>query len=1007
MGHSTIGSGSRPGRRNMDSSISYDLDPGDYTADRAIYPSTDGWRAAGESVNFTAKRRSIEPTELNDTFGNWIPVPDDGESLGDDPNGVWCELKQMFLNETVRCDGLGDSLGAVACGCCLEVAEGDVPPVPEELFKCNDCGDFLQCKACVISQHTVQPLHVLKKWTGEFWDDITIDELDVVYQVGHGGHRCRKPLEPARTMVVVHTNGIHTISFRYCGCDRSDHASNIQQLLRNSWYPASTIDPATCATFEVLELYRLLNVVGNINVHDFVRTLERQTNSTKVKPIPDRYKAFGRMTRQYAFLKRAKRAGRAHDILGLDATPLGGCTVLCWACPQDGKNLPAGWRDVALEFRFLYMLLLAVDASFRLKNRIRKNEVYNPSFGSGWGHLVEEKPYKKHLKNYVAEKDVSTCIAFAALLQKDTRMTTGLRCSGVGAWFARMGDLQKGERYANMDYIFLSSILGLSLMLLTVSYDIACQWQINLRSRMEKMPNKLKIDDELEIQFGLPVWHAAAHEINCQAKNSLNYLEGVGRTDGEGIERTWSDFNPLGWATKEMGNGPRHDALEDKIDHHNWEKNIAQGGKLARKLVVAIEECDIQIAAFTTVDDQRMEGRQDKPNPYQPARGKRSGPSEVTVRIELKKDEAKEAVDAEASVHSKGTTAFIVADQSNRVEELCLSFVQKLKTFQDLQARHMPEASQALEEEEEAQDPESAPINPENVTLWMPSELKGTARTRGCVKGLAEKEAKLREAQCSNALDDLQRRLHAKRHFIQFRNSNVVGQRQATQSNTLIAQVRERIETITAKYCRGWKALTALKGKTYCEKKRFFELKPEDIALDEEEEVDAKSRHRLGVIGSGSFRHKNAPSQKKRTKKKLFPWIWTARGGPGEDELELHEGEAPDMAHRRRSADRLLVAALARKVRWTEEVQLLQEEMRRVMHFLKWKANWWEMQREARGTQIPAVLRARLAAYAARQAHLHRQVAARFKTGWDTSVAGVDTSAWSAATGMQRGGLSH
>ncbi|KAJ7437721.1 hypothetical protein FB451DRAFT_1416705 [Mycena latifolia] len=152
--------------------------------------------------------------------------------------------------------------------------------------------------------------------------------------------------------------------------------------------------------FEALELYRLLNVVGNINVHDYVRLLERRTDPTKTKPVPDHYKAVGRMTCQYAFLKCAKRAGRGHDEEGLDATPPGG--------------------EVAEEFRFLYMLLLAVDVNFRLKNRIRKNELDDPSFGSGWGYFVEEKLYKKHFKNYVAEKYVSTCIAFAALLQKDT-----------------------------------------------------------------------------------------------------------------------------------------------------------------------------------------------------------------------------------------------------------------------------------------------------------------------------------------------------------------------------------------------------------------------------------------------------------------------------------------------------------------------------------------------------------------------------------------------------------
>jgi hypothetical protein len=65
----------------------------------------------------------------------------------------------------------------------------------------------------------------------------------------------------------------------------------------------------------------------------------------------DRYKAFGRMARQYSFLKRMQRAGRAHDPKLLHSTKNGECAVLCWAYPHDGKNLPDGWRDVAPEFR--------------------------------------------------------------------------------------------------------------------------------------------------------------------------------------------------------------------------------------------------------------------------------------------------------------------------------------------------------------------------------------------------------------------------------------------------------------------------------------------------------------------------------------------------------------------------------------------------------------------------------------------------------------------------------
>jgi hypothetical protein len=58
--------------------------------------------------------------------------------------------------------------------------------------------------------------------------------------------------------------------------------------MRNAWYPATTVDPATCATYTALDLFRLLNVVGNINVHDFVGVLERNTDPLRVNKVPVR-----------------------------------------------------------------------------------------------------------------------------------------------------------------------------------------------------------------------------------------------------------------------------------------------------------------------------------------------------------------------------------------------------------------------------------------------------------------------------------------------------------------------------------------------------------------------------------------------------------------------------------------------------------------------------------------------------------------------------------------------
>jgi hypothetical protein len=89
-------------------------------------------------------------------------------------------------------------------------------------------------------------------------------------------------------MVVMHTNGIHTIEFEYCGCDKSARTNNLGQLLENGWYPATTIDPETCATVQCLETFRLLNVVGNVKVHDYVGTLERLTDPLHLAGLPVR-----------------------------------------------------------------------------------------------------------------------------------------------------------------------------------------------------------------------------------------------------------------------------------------------------------------------------------------------------------------------------------------------------------------------------------------------------------------------------------------------------------------------------------------------------------------------------------------------------------------------------------------------------------------------------------------------------------------------------------------------
>lgn len=186
----------------------------------------------------------------------------------------------------------------------------------------------------------------------------------LVYQLGHGGKACIYPKD-CHEMTVIGNNTIQMVRFRYCGCDASDRANNIEQLLRNHWYPATVIDPHTCATFECLDLFRSLNVVANVNVRDFVSTLEDISDGMNGGDVPvsifwalflyilimqGRYLAFGQMSRQYAFILRMKRSGVLYRKGGVASACPGAAAVKCWACPRQEVNLPNNWRDVDPNF---------------------------------------------------------------------------------------------------------------------------------------------------------------------------------------------------------------------------------------------------------------------------------------------------------------------------------------------------------------------------------------------------------------------------------------------------------------------------------------------------------------------------------------------------------------------------------------------------------------------------------------------------------------------------------
>ena len=70
----------------------------------------------------------------------------------------------------------------------------------------------------------------------------------------------------------------------------------------------------------------------------------------------------------------------------------------------------------------------------------------------------------------------------------------------------------------------------------------------------------------------------------------------------------------------------------------------------------------------------------------------------------------------------------------------------------------------------------------------------------------------------------------------------------------------------------------------------------------------------------------------------------------------------------------------ARKMRWEEEVQILQEEMRRTIVYYEWKQKWW-LDRNIQPTSDNSIQHG-ISAYSLKQAHYCKCMAESFAMAW-------------------------
>ncbi|PBK94603.1 hypothetical protein ARMGADRAFT_1029005 [Armillaria gallica] len=279
----------------------------------------------------------------------------------DDPMFAWLPFRQDFLDEMLQQEEFGNHTIHPSCTSCKAWLLSHIPTTKASKSSVAQVGNLFQS---------------LER---QILEDTTLKEMGLVFQLGHAGTECPIP-GLLQMLMILHVNGVHTICGHWC------------------------------------------SIVANVNVCDYVSTLEQKVDSWETQWVPDLYKAFGQMSRQWAYLKHLKRAG------------------IGWI-----ERLSHSITLIIPFFRYLYRLLVRMDANFQLKNRFQKCNKHkkDSTLYSGLDYQVPNDEYFDHLKKYVNKTDYM--YHFCGVDAKRYMTVDGLVVYGCG--LLGLGNLLNGESF--------------------------------------------------------------------------------------------------------------------------------------------------------------------------------------------------------------------------------------------------------------------------------------------------------------------------------------------------------------------------------------------------------------------------------------------------------------------------------------------------------------------------------------------------------------------------------
>ena len=252
------------------------------------------------------------------------------------------------------------------------------------------------------------------------------------------------------------------------------------------------------------------------------------------------------------------------------------------------------------------------------------------------------------------------------------------------------------------------------------------------------------------------------------------------------------------------------------------------------------------------------------------------------------------------------------------------ALLHQIEKWRELQAIYMPGVSDIGVSESRTSLREKA----ESIKLWLPSQLDAAERDSLCSRGVITNERDLRFGQLHDGLDELRRARRIRRGLITFHKVQLAGEGQKVQTKSRAAMhsVQECIDRSVRRYRAARDAL--------------LHLDPSGNWQDLYRTLDDRDNRGPG----------KEPEEVSASDGRYVPsWIWlsnsnAAAGDPTQSTIspdEVNEDMRVEWAQ-----------CVARADRWEEEVVLLQEEMRRIVHFLEWKSKDWISRADVRANVI-------------------------------------------------------